>query len=174
MKNNNLIYPLATTVKPTKARQRSKSGIVISLLCWISCLALTLCATDHTYSNPILSVQKKAGADPALFFHQGIFYFYSTNEDNRVFSSTDMVNWTPGQQVLPDHLKGAWAPEPYYHAETQKFYIYYTFHYKIGVAVGDRPDAMFTDLGILCLDGIDVDCTFTSQIRPSLECSVFP
>jgi hypothetical protein len=33
--------------------------------------------------------------------------------------------------------------------------MYYTDRYKIGVAVSDRPDAMFTDLGYLALSGID-------------------
>lgn len=106
-----------------------------------------------TYQNPIL--ERKAGADPAVLFHEGTFYLYTTNSALAVHTSTDLITWEQGPQVLPDHLKGAWAPEVYYHPDDGKFYCYYTMRYKIGVAVADAPDAMFEDLGFIAIPGID-------------------
>jgi GH43 family beta-xylosidase len=109
----------------------------------------------RTFKNPILPVEFEAGADPAVFCHNGIFYFYSTNKDRAVFTSTNLIDWVKGPSVLPLELKGAWAPEVYFHPEDGRFYMYYTQKYKIGVAVADRPDAVFTDLGFIALSGID-------------------
>lgn len=109
----------------------------------------------RTFKNPILPLERQAGADPAVIWYEGLFYFYSTNPDNSVFVSSNLVNWAKGPSVLPPELKGAWAPEVYFHPEDGRFYMYYTHKYKIGIAVADRPDAMFTDLGFIALSGID-------------------
>jgi GH43 family beta-xylosidase len=108
-----------------------------------------------TYTNPILSKDEGGGADPAVLLHNEKYYFYSTNAGLNVFVSDDLVHWKKGPQVLPDEFKGVWAPEVYHHPEDGKFYMYYTRRYKIGVAVADRPDAMFKDLGLLVIDAID-------------------
>ncbi len=108
-----------------------------------------------TYTNPILPIDRRAGADPAVLYYEGAFYFYSTNSGLNVFGSPDLVNWKKGPQVLPDEFKGIWAPEVYRHPEDGLFYMYYTRRYKIGVAVCDRPDGRFRDLGLLAIDGID-------------------
>ncbi len=108
-----------------------------------------------SYKNPILSIEQRGGADPAAIYHDGKYYFYSTNRGPHVFITSDLVHWTKGPQVLPDEFKGVWAPEVYHHPEDGKFYMYYTKRYKIGVAVADRPDAMFKDLGLLVIDAID-------------------
>ncbi len=108
-----------------------------------------------TYKNPILGIEQGGGADPAAIYHDGKYYFYSTNRGLNVFTSTDLVRWTKGPQVLGDEFKGVWAPEVYHHPEDGKFYMYYTRRYKIGVAVADRPDAMFRNLGYLAIPGID-------------------
>jgi len=108
-----------------------------------------------TYANPILPAPRRAGADPAVLLHNGTYYFYSTNGSLAVFGSKDLVHWTRGPQVLPRTLRGAWAPEAYHDPEEGKFYIYYTHRYKIGVAVADRPDTLFRDLGFLVIDAID-------------------
>lgn len=108
-----------------------------------------------TFTNPVVPIDVRAGADPAVIWHDGLFYFYSTNSGLNVFTSPDLVNWTRGPKVLPDSLKGTWAPEVYRHPEDGRFYMYYTHRYKIGVAVSDRPDAMFRDLGWLVIDAID-------------------
>jgi GH43 family beta-xylosidase len=108
-----------------------------------------------TYTNPILGIEQRGGADPAVILHNGVYYFYSTNGGLNVFASEDLVHWRKGPQVLPDEFKGVWAPEVYHHPEDGRFYMYYTRRYKIGVAVADRPDAMFKDLGLLVIDAID-------------------
>lgn len=108
---------------------------------------------DLTYQNPV--TDPSAGADPAVLYHEGTFYAYTTNSKGVVQISNDLVNWKEGPQVIPDHLKGAWAPEVYHHPEDGKFYMYYTSRYKIGVAVADRPDELFHDLGFIAIPGID-------------------
>jgi GH43 family beta-xylosidase len=110
-----------------------------------------------TYTNPILTKDQGGGADPAVILYKDTYYFYSTNGGLNVFTSSDLVHWKKGPQVLPDDFKGAWAPEVYEHPEDGKFYMYYTRKYKIGVAVADRPDGMFKDLGLLAINGIDAD-----------------
>ncbi len=104
-----------------------------------------------TFSNPILD----KAADPAVLLHEDTYYLYSTNSGNVVHTSKDLVHWTKGPRILPESLKGAWAPEVYHHPEDGRFYLYYTLRYKIGVAVADRPEGPFTDLGFLAVPGID-------------------
>jgi len=108
-----------------------------------------------TYTNPILDIKQGGGADPAVLLVNDTYYFYSTNGGLNVFASKDLVHWRKGPQVLPDDFKGIWAPEVYHHPEDGRFYMYYTKRYKIGVAVADRPDGMFRDLGLLAINGID-------------------
>jgi len=108
-----------------------------------------------TYSNPILDIKQRGGADPAVLLLNDTYYFYSTNSGLNVFASKDLVHWRKGPQVLPDEFKGIWAPEVYRHPEDGRFYMYYTRRYKIGVAVSDRPDGMFRDLGLLVINAID-------------------
>jgi GH43 family beta-xylosidase len=110
-----------------------------------------------TYTNPILTQDQGGGADPDVILYKDTYYFYSTNAGLNVFISSDLVHWRKGPQVLPDEFKGVWAPEVYHCPEDGKFYMYYTRRYKIGVAVADRPDGMFKDLGLLVIDGIDAD-----------------
>lgn len=104
-----------------------------------------------TYSNPVLD----GAADPAVILHDDTYYLYSTNSENVVYTSKDLVHWTKGPKILPESFRGAWAPEVYFHPEDGKFYLYYTMRYKIGVAVADRPEGPFTDLGFLAVPGID-------------------
>ncbi len=105
----------------------------------------------ESFSNPVMD----SGADPAVIYHQGTYYAYTTNSKRIVYRSNDLVNWEEGPVILPESLKGAWAPEVYHHPEDGKFYLYYTNRYKIGVAVADKPDGMFEDLGFLVIPGID-------------------
>lgn len=121
---------------------------------WTVLLVLLLSPLDAvSYKNPLM--EPSGGADPAILHHEGTYYLYTTNAAGSVFLSTDLVNWERGPQVIPDHLKGAWAPEGYHHPEDGRFYLYYTYRYKIGVAVSDRPDGPFEDLGFLVIPGID-------------------
>lgn len=109
--------------------------------------------SNAAYQNPI--IEHAAGADPAVLYYQGKYYTYTTNSAGAVYISEDLVHWEKGPRVLPERLSGAWAPEVYFHPEDQKFYMYYTDRYKIGVAVSDRPDEQFEDLGYLTVPTID-------------------
>jgi len=139
----------------------SRATVFLCCLCSILGKAsIVFCGPDRepkmaTYTNPILSKGRGGGADPAVILYKDTYYFYSTNAGLNVFVSSDLVHWKKGPQVLPGESKGVWAPEVYRHPEDGKFYMYYTKRYKIGVAVAERPDAMFKDLGLLAIDGID-------------------
>lgn len=109
----------------------------------------------QTYTNPILPIERGAGADPSVLWHEGKWYFYSTNPGLNVFSSDDLVHWEKGPQLLPDDFKRLWAPDLYYHPEDGKFYNYYTKRYKIGVAAAGHPEGPFEDLGFLAIPAID-------------------
>ncbi|MBN2581872.1 MAG: family 43 glycosylhydrolase [Planctomycetes bacterium] len=143
--------------------RNQKARVMGALCCLGSLMAAVSCAScaaegkpaTATYTNPILTKDARGGADPAVILHEGVYYYYSTNPGLNVFTSSDLVHWTKGPQVLPDEFKGVWAPEVYRHPEDGKFYMVYTRRYKIGVAVADRPDAMFKDLGYLAIPGID-------------------
>jgi len=127
------------------------------VLLFLSLIAQSCRSVDpvRTFKNPILPNEIEAGADPAVFYIDGVYYFYSTNKDRAVYKSTDLVHWEKGPVVLSDEFKGCWAPEIYHNPDDGRFYMYYTKRYKIGVAVADRPDEMFTDLGFIVLSGID-------------------
>lgn len=125
----------------------------LSCLTSIALMLLARLCAQPTYTNPIMP--DGAGADPAVLFHDGVYYAYTTNSAGAVWTSTDLVNWKQGPKVLPEGFKGAWAPEVYYHPEDGKFYMYYTNRYKIGVAVADRPDAQFENLGYIVIPAID-------------------
>ncbi len=105
-------------------------------------------AADERYINPIAS-----GADPYVFYHDGVYYLYSTNapmEGYKVSTSTDLSNWTDKGFCLkkgdvygePDGSSGFWAPEVYYYEG--KFYMIYTVAQHLGVAVADSPLGPFT------------------------------
>jgi len=126
-----------------------------ALFLLLSALGLLGAAADSggTYRNPILPPD--TGADPAVFRFGEKFYLYSTNAENVVYVSEDLVNWKKGPAILPEKFKGAWAPEVYHHEPDGKYYLYYTLKYKIGVAVADSPEGPFEDLGFLAIPGID-------------------
>jgi len=121
-------------------------------------LVLILPPSVHTkessfYTNPVMDPD--FGADPAVLYYEGLYYAYTTNREGRVAISEDLVNWKMGPVVMPEGLEKAWAPEVYRHPNDGKFYLYYTDKYKIGVAVADRPDAEFENLGYLIIPAID-------------------
>ena len=95
------------------------------------------------YTNPVAT-----GADPFILYWEGTYYLYSTNAPNdgyKVFTSTDLVNWTDRGFCLrngavygsPTPSGGYWAPEVY-HIDG-RFYMFYTVSENIGVAVADSP-----------------------------------
>jgi len=123
-----------------------------------------------TYTNPVLvdtffirrqAPDNYAGilgiGDPSVLYHEGSYYLYPTG-DNRgydVYISTDLVNWRKGPRVFYSDEPGTWAPDVFYDKLNGKFYLYYTVNGRIGVAVADRPDAVFSDRGPLIEHAID-------------------
>ena len=112
--------------------------------------------------NPI--VQTSYTADPAPMVHEGRLYLYTSHDEDvtvkdfytmndwRLYSTTDMVNWT--DHGSPAGLKNfswgndsAWAPQAI--AKGGKFYLYVPLNNnsgsKIGVAVSSNPAGPFTD-----------------------------
>ncbi len=113
--------------------------------------------------NPI--VQTRYTADPAPLVHDGTLYLYTTHDEDqlvndfftmndwRVYSSTDVVNWT--DHGSPLHYRqfswaggDAWAGQVIYRGGT--FYFYVPLRRPnggnaIGVATSDSPTGPFED-----------------------------
>ncbi|CAM3294400.1 MULTISPECIES: glycoside hydrolase family 43 protein [Sphingomonas] len=136
---------------------RSIWGVVVGL-------TTTLMPMSAGADNPI--IQTRFTADPAPLVHDGVVYLYTGHDEDdaggfdmrdwRLYSSTDMVNWT--DRGSPASLKtfawaeqdnGAWAPQVI--ARDGKFYLYAPVRVAgkpdtvIGVAVADRPEGPFRD-----------------------------
>lgn len=118
------------------------------------------------------------GADPDVDFYNGKFWMYITAQNsigpgNQVlyaFSSPDMKTWTKSAEPIFQFknapwiaangraFNGAWAPTI---AEKDgKYYLYYSVGpqsaegpARIGVAVGNAPDAVFVDSGQALITG---------------------
>ncbi|MDE7386636.1 MAG: glycoside hydrolase family 43 protein [Muribaculaceae bacterium] len=121
--------------------------------------------------NPI--VQTCYTTDPAPMVHNDTLYVYTGHDENgadffwmqewRVYSTTDMVNWTDhgSPLAIEDFSWGddrAWAPQCV--ERDGKFYFYVPLHSSlsgamaIGVAVGDTPVGPFKDaIGKPLVDG---------------------
>ena len=124
-----------------------------------SCL---LAAVAAKAQNPF--VQTWCTSDPAPMVHDGTMYVYTGHDEDgadffwmqewRVYSTTDMVNWTDhGSPLALESFSWAddraWASQCV--ARNGKFYWYICAHSKlsggmaIGVAVGDTPTGPFRD-----------------------------
>jgi hypothetical protein len=78
------------------------------------------------WQNP-LNLPNEPGwgvADPQIICFRGVYYLYSTGDSNmRVWSSTDLVNWTDRGFCLTGAVNGkSWAPSILYYNGT--FYLY--------------------------------------------------
>ena len=143
---------------PHKASLRSW----LSLLCMVVMLAIMAAAPPVSRAdNPV--VQTIYTADPAPLVYNGRVYLYTghdedgstyfTMNDWRVFSSSDMVNWTDHGSPLKWNTFSwasgeAWAGQAIY--RNGKFYWYVTVTAKsggraIGVAVSSSPTGPFSD-----------------------------
>jgi arabinan endo-1,5-alpha-L-arabinosidase len=146
---------------------------------------LTACATPSarapaTYANPVLDSDFP---DPAVLrAPDGFYYAYATQgqHDGRQHNiqaarSCDLVNWQRLPDVLP--VKPAWASRtqdfwaPHVSAYDGRYYLYYSAKPDaaltdtsrglcLAVAVSDRPEGPFTDIGrpLQCGEGfINID-----------------
>lgn len=112
--------------------------------------------------NPI--VQTNYTTDPAPMVHNDTLYVYTGHDEDgadffwmqewRIYSTTDMVNWTDhgSPLAIEDFSWGddrAWAPQCV--ERNGKFYLYVPLHSRqsgtmaIGVAAGDSPVGPFRD-----------------------------
>jgi xylan 1,4-beta-xylosidase len=121
---------------------------------------------EKVYTNPVLVetfssriVGTVGIGDPAVIYFEGKYYLYPTGDNHGydVFISTDLVHWKKGPRVFRSRESGVWAPDVLYNPPDRKFYLYYTVNRHVGVAVADRPDGRFRDLGILLAHAIDAD-----------------
>ncbi|WP_256009348.1 glycoside hydrolase family 43 protein [Desertivirga xinjiangensis] len=89
-------------------------------------------------------------ADPTIFYHEGTYYLYGTNDKNAnngflVYTSTDMKQWTPRGYALQKGEAfgdwGFWAPHVW--ADNGKFYMAYTANEKIAIAESSKPNGPF-------------------------------
>lgn len=128
-------------------------------------LALTAVAPlAHAQSDPI--IQTRFTADPAPLVHDGTVYLYTSHDEDdaegfkmldwRLYSSTDMANWTDRGVVASlktfswaNQNNDAWAPQVI--ERGGKFYLYAPVTVPgsprnvIGVAVADKPEGPFRD-----------------------------
>lgn len=121
--------------------------------------ALTL-VSGAAAQNPV--VQTWFTTDPAPLVHNDTLYLYTGHDEDkadffwmqewRVYSTTDMVNWTDhGSPLAIESF--SWADDRAWAAQcierNGKFYWYVCLHSKlsnamaIGVAVGDSPNRTF-------------------------------
>ena len=130
----------------------------------IMSLAVILPWSAAQADNPI--IQTRFTADPAPFVHDGVVYLYASHDEDdadgfkmldwRLYSSTDMVNWTDrgvvaSLKTFPWAVQSndAWAPQVI--ERDGKFYLYAPISVAgspknvIAVAVADRPEGPFKD-----------------------------
>ena len=108
-----------------------------------------------TYTNPV--IDEIGPADPCVILFEGKYYLYPTgdNRSYRVYTSTDLVNWTKGPKVFEPGGINVWAPDVFRDPGDGKFYLYYTANKTIGAAVADKPDGTFVKRATLFSNAID-------------------
>ncbi|WP_437535018.1 family 43 glycosylhydrolase [Sorangium sp. So ce726] len=131
----------------------------------LSAMALAIVAaiaSPARADNPI--VQTSYTADPAPMVHEGRLYIYTSHDEDvsvnnfytmndwRLYSTTDMVNWTDhgspaGYRTFSWGTGDAWAPQGI--ARNGKYYLYVPLNNatgaKIGVGVSDNVAGPFMD-----------------------------
>ncbi|MFC4614433.1 family 43 glycosylhydrolase [Cellulomonas algicola] len=145
------------SARPHRRRLRSAIASLAAAVC-----AVTLLAAPAQADNPI--VQHLYTADPAPLVHDGRVYLYTghdedgssyfTMRDWRVFSSTDMVNWTDHGSPM-SLATFSWADADAWAGQVVerngKFYWYVPVRQRstgqrvIGVGVADSPTGPFRD-----------------------------
>jgi beta-xylosidase len=161
---------------------------------WICVFLTGLIITENlnageTYTNPVLvrtfnmtrvNPDHFTGilgiGDPSVIHYEGRYYLYPTG-DNRsydVYISSDLVNWKTGPKVFESAEHGVWAPDVFYNPGDNKFYLYYTVNRRVGVAVSDRPDGKFKNIGTLARGAIDAHMFLDDDGRYYLYYADYP
>jgi arabinoxylan arabinofuranohydrolase len=157
----------------SRAGARRRIAWLTGLLCVLTLFQPTVARAD----NPI--VQTIYTADPAPLVHDGRVYLYTGHDEDgstwftmkewRVYSSTDMVNWTDHGSPL-SLATFSWASADAWAGQVVerggKFYWYVpvknraTGRMAIGVAVADSPTGPFRDaLGRPLVENGEIDPT---------------
>ncbi|MDQ3535650.1 MAG: glycoside hydrolase family 43 protein [Bacteroidota bacterium] len=108
--------------------------------------------------NPLLTPEDIHLADPAIFYHDGIYYLYGTVEGNvdqgfTAYTSTDLISWEGPKGAKEGFVlrkedvygtMGFWAPQVFQHKN--KFYMAYTANENIAIAESNHPLGPFTNV----------------------------
>lgn len=114
------------------------------------------------YHNPIL--EQDSLADPHIIQFQGKYYLYGTYLDGTlkggsdhydVYISENMKDWDKVPNIFSKDSETLWAPDVFYNASDETFYLYYSNDMNIGVATSKSPTGPFVDQGILIENAID-------------------
>ena len=136
-----------------------------------------------TYTNPVGTAEGPISlGDPFVLRYENMYYLYATagGDGFDCWRSTDLIDWAfwgPSRRKSEESWGGEnfWAPEVFHYSD--KFYMVYSAyqrnaprggsHYRLCLAVSDRPEGPFIDLyapwcdtGEPCIDGhvfIDTD-----------------
>src|SRR5678815_5620700 len=115
----------------------------------IAMAVVTAIQSPARADNPI--VQTSYTADPAPMVHEGRLYLYTSHDEDvtvdnfytmndwRLYSTTDMVNWTDhgtpaGLRTFSWGTDSAWAPQGV--ARNGKFYLYVPLNNNSGAQIG--------------------------------------
>lgn len=150
---------------------------VTLLIFSIGCSKAQIQNISHTYVNPVLAMDFP---DPAIIrTSNGIFYAYATQGKNQagypvniqLAKSSDLIHWEYIGEALPvtpewgKNKNQYWAPTVSFDAGKNKYFMYYSVENNaggkcIGVALSDKPEGPFTDVGepMVCGEGfINID-----------------
>lgn len=131
-------------------------------LCFLLIAMMVACSKDD--AEPTVEEEKEDSgapvfqADPTVFYHEGVYYLYGTNDvdPNRgfqVYTSSDLKSWHGPkgvhsgyalikEDVYGDH--GFWAPQVWH--ENNKFYMAYTANENIAIAQSESPLGPFIQI----------------------------
>lgn len=88
-------------------------------------------------------------ADPYVLYHNGKYYAYGTRINGfEVYISEDLKHWRRNESLAlpPENSWGTrwfWAPEVYYVASKNRFYMFYSVDEHICVASATKPEGPF-------------------------------
>ena len=134
-----------------------KKTILLSVAIFICLYPIFSQSNSDTYSNPVAN---RNFPDPSVIkAKDGYFYAYGTARLTDIMKSDNLVDWVPvgtafTQETRPnfENRAGLWAPDINYF--NGQYVLYYTLSKNmgwqtngIGVAVSDKPEGPFKDLG---------------------------
>jgi beta-xylosidase len=105
---------------------------------------------SQTYNSAVIASDIPL-ADPYILLHNNVYYGYGTSSDAgfEVYYSDDLTNWRKHPEMLLSKEdsygeRWFWAPEVYYNAASDTFYLFYSAEEHICVATANSPLGPFT------------------------------